>query len=393
MKRVLVLNHFAAPRDAPGGTRHIELCQRFERWQARIIAANRNYLTGQRHVSSGIYNVVPTLPYKRNGLSRVLNWVSYALVAPWSALRGPKPDIVYASSPHLLTGLTGLLVARIRRASFVLEVRDVWPQVLIDVGGMPERSRLIRALEALERFLYRRAQAIVVVSAGMRSYLISRGASPDKLRVIPNGADPDDFVPPYSREELRKRYGVKEFAFVYAGAHGSKDGLDAILRTAFELLNELPHLEFFLVGDGPVKEELVRTADRQGLRNVRFLAPVPKKEMAALLGAMDVALHTVADIPLFEAALSPNKLMDYMAAGMPVITNAPGEGAALVEEAGAGIAVRTNELTQAVRKAVEAGPEQRARWGEKAREHIAKHRSRRGLAQQLEEILDEVVEP
>src|SRR5947199_154491 len=109
MKRVLVLNHFAAPSGSPGGTRHVELFTRMDGWQGRIIASNRILLTGERPRGDhgGVFTTVWCVPYTKNDYRRVLNWVSYAITATIAGLRSERPDIVYASSPHLLSGLAG----------------------------------------------------------------------------------------------------------------------------------------------------------------------------------------------------------------------------------------------------------------------------------------------
>lgn len=390
-RRVLVFNHFAAPRGAPGGTRHVELFSRLRGWEAKIIAANRNYLTRAKTDPDGIYSTVWSFPYGGNGLGRVFNWISYAATATVAGLRSPRPDLVYASSPHLLAALAGWLVARIRRARFILEVRDLWPQVLVEMDALSERSLLFRALNKLERFLYRKADAIVVLSRGVRQRLVTQNLSAERVHLVPNGADPQDFVPPASRAELRSCYELEGLVFAYTGAHGPANGLDLLLDAAAELREELPDVTFLLVGDGSVKLDLIRRVERERLSNVRFLPPISKQEIPALLGAVDVGVHVLADVPLFSYGVSPNKLFDYMAAGLPVITNTPGEVAALVDEAGAGLAVGSRELSPAVRKMVEAGVEQRLRWGEAGRRYMATKRSRTALAARLEAVLDHVV--
>lgn len=387
-RRVLVLNHFAAPRSAAGGTRHVELFGRLERWEARIIAADRNYLTGERITPDGMLTTVKTFGYTGAGPMRVVNWLSFSVQAFFRGLRASRPSVVYASSPHLLTGLIGLCLSRIRRSKFVLEIRDMWPQVLVDMGAVAEGSMLHRLLASLERFLYKKADAVVALADGLRDQVVERGASSDRTFVIPNGPDPDDFIAPDDRETMRARYGLHGTVIAYTGAHGPANGLDAVLDTADELRAEQADVLFLLVGDGADKPRLVDRATREGITNVRFLDPVPKHEMPGLLAAVDAGIVCFADRPVFRRHMSANKLYDYMAAGIPVVNAVPGEGARYVETSGAGVNVEPGQLTQGVRMLMEMTREERDRLGAAGRCYIANNQSRTAMAARLEAVLD-----
>jgi glycosyltransferase involved in cell wall biosynthesis len=391
-RRVVVLNHFAAPRGAPGGTRHVELFSRLRRWDATVIGSRVNYLTREPvHLDDDLYRTVPVLPYRSNGAARILNWCSYAVTALVAALRLPRPDVVYASSPHLLTGLAGWALARLRRASFVLELRDLWPVVLVEMGQLSRTSPLYRLLRSLERFLYRKADAIVVLAEGVRRVLVEdEGVAADRVYFVPNGADPADFVPSAPRAALRERYGLDGMVFAYTGAHGPANGLDLVLDAAAEVAEQLPDVRFLLVGDGVAKAALRERAAREGLRNVAFRAPVPKDEMPDLLGAVDVGLHVLADVPLFRYGVSPNKLYDYLAAGLPVLTNTGGEVAALVDAANAGVAVAPDGIADGVRALAGRNAEELRRFGDDGRAYLAATRSRSSLAERVETLLDDL---
>ena len=388
-----MLNHFAVPAGQVGATRHAELFDRLpDEWQYTLVGADRSLLTGERaHRSAGRYRSVRTSPYRGNGVSRIMNWLSYAVAAVVVGFTQRRVDVVYASSPHLLTGLAGWVVARLRRAGFVLEIRDLWPRILVDMGRMRTTSIIYRFLRRLELFLYRHADEIVVLAHGSADAI--RAESPDAgtITFVPNGSDPAMFTVDDDRDTLRQRYAMTGFAVVYAGAHGPANGLGLVLDAAEQLQSDAPDVEFVLVGDGADKEALVAEAAQSGLTNVRFLDPIPKSEMPGLLAAADAGLHVLADVPLFRYGVSPNKLFDYMAAGLPVVTNCPGEVEELVNNAEAGIAVAPDQIDIAVREIVAASIEQRAAWGHAGREFIVEHRSREVVAGQLEAVLDRVV--
>src|SRR3546814_814459 len=204
-RSVLVLNHFAVPRGQAGGTRHVELFSRLEGWRHLIIASHLNHLTGEPQEPEPGFMPVKVLGYKVNGWLRILNWISYAWAAFFAGVRQRRVDVVYASSPHLLAALSGWAIAVIRRVPFVLEIRDLWPKVLVDMGQLNASSPIYRALTVLENFLYARATMIVVMADGSRTELMARGISDDKIVYIPNGADPEDFKPSQARDELRTR--------------------------------------------------------------------------------------------------------------------------------------------------------------------------------------------
>ncbi len=382
--RVLVLNHFAAPRGEAGGTRHVELFSRLEGWDHLIIASDLNPHTGRRVGDSEGFVTVPVAGYSSNGLSRILNWVSYAVRATLRGMRVGRVDVVYGSSPHLLAALAAWVLAVIKRAPFVLEVRDLWPKVLVDMNHMSTSSPVYRVLTLLEEFLYARARTIVVMAEGSRTELIARGVPADKIVYIPNGADPDDFVPSAPREELRERYGFTRITAVYAGAHGPANGLDLLLDGAAET----PEVDVVLVGGGVLKDDLRRDAEHRGLTNVRFLDPVPKTEIPDLLAAADIGLHVLADVELFRSAVSPNKVFDYMAAGLPTLTNCPGLVADLVERAEAGIAVAPSELSPGLKGLHTLGEHDRSALGTSGREWIESNQSRFAMAARLRETME-----
>ena len=298
--------------------------------------------------------------------------------------------LVYGSSPHLLAALAGWVLSRIKRVPFVLEVRDLWPKVLVDMQAMSETSLVYRTLEHLEAFLYHRADAIVVMARGVQDELQGRGIRESKLVFIPNGADPESMRTDVSRDELRRQLRFQGLIAVYAGAHGPANGLDLLLDAAKEVASDIPSLRVVLVGDGVDKKRLRRRVAAEHIANVELRDPVPKSDMPKVLAAADIGLHVLADVDLFKYGVSPNKLFDYMAAGLPSITNTAGEVAALVHAADAGVVAEPSGLAVALRTMAAASADQRAEWGRNGAAYIDANQSRAAMAVRLETLLDDV---
>jgi len=392
--RVLVLNQFAVPRSQGGGTRHVELFSRLRDWDHLIVAGNRNYTTRETFESdSPEFVTVPVPRHESNGLARAIGWCTYAVAAARVAMeRGPF-DVVYASSPHLVTPLAGWLAASVYKVPLVLEIRDLWPRSAVELGYVAEGSVLHQVLVVVERFCYRTASRIVTVSDGWEEHFASFGVPRDMVVTISNGAEPADFVPTISREEARANLGLTGTAAVYAGAHGPANGLDLVLDVA----RHLPDVTFVLVGDGLEKPRLVERARAERLTNVRFLDPVPKRDLANLFVACDVGLHTLAQAELFREALSPNKLYDYMAAGLPVITNTGGRLEDTLVEAGCAVRGSAEPggdgraaLHAALRTICDMSAAEREAMGSRCRGYVERHASRTVMAERLEQVLNDV---
>ncbi|OLT28521.1 hypothetical protein BJF82_03295 [Kytococcus sp. CUA-901] len=389
MPNVLVLNHFAVPRGEAGGTRHHELFSRLPGWSSLIVAARRNPSTRNDMADHEGFDFVPTWAYSSNGPARVANWLSYAVASTaHHVLRsGLRPNVVYGSSPHLFAALAGWVLSARYRTPFVLEVRDMWPQVLVDMNQLTEQSPVFKALTVLEEFLYARADSIVVMAEGVQSKLVERGVPAEKLHYIPNAADPADFECDEDRDAVRRDYGFDRFTFVYAGAHGPANGLDLLIEGAADIADIA---DVVLVGDGVLKPELQRLAQERGADNVRFMDPIPKTEISRLLHAADAGVHCLADVELFHYGVSPNKIFDYQAAGLPVITNTPGEVTALVNRVGSGLAVAPQELGSGMRRIAEAPAEQLKTWRSAGKNYMQANQSRSAMAERLVTVLEAV---
>ena len=217
-------------------------------------------------------------------------------------------------------------------------------------------SVALRAMERLELFLYRKASAVVAVTASFKRNLISRGIDGDKIAVVTNGVDLTRFQPQAPDLALRDALGIPREAFVagYIGTHGMAHALETVLEAARLLGAEGDAgpvaVHFILLGDGARKEALKAQAANLGLVNVHFLDSVPKAEVPRYWSLMDVAIIHLRKADNFTQVI-PSKLFECMGMGIPVLHGVAGESAGIVEREGVGL-VFPPEDAQALRDGV-----------------------------------------
>lgn len=386
--RVLVINQYAFPREYGGITRNFDMFSRLRNWKFRIMATSRNHYSGEvMSASDPRFTLIDIPAYEGNGFKRMLGWVVFATKTTLKGLT-TRADVYFGSSPHLLAPLSALVVAKLRRRPFVLEVRDLWPESLVTAGGLRRGSAVHKVLVWLERLLYRQASQIVVVTTGWEDHFESLGISTQKVTAINNGADLADFEVAQTKEELRARYGISGFTAIFAGNHSPYVGIDLIVEAA----QKLPEVNFLLVGDGSRKAWAIEEAARLGLTNITFHDPVGKHELPSLLKACDVGLHTISPQSVFDKGMSPNKLFDYLSGGLPCVSNARVPLSSVISDGQVGAVVEPDELAKGISQVKEADETTRSRWIAEGRRLMSERYSLQGSADRLEQVLCRALE-
>jgi hypothetical protein len=248
-----------------------------------------------------------------------------------------RTDVVIASSPSFFCAISAWLMARVRRACFVFEVRDLWPAVFVDLGVL-RSPPLIRLLEAVELFLYRRAELIVTVTESFRHDIVRRGIPAEKVVTVINGADVDFFVPGPRQNAVRDELELGErFVVLYIGAHGISHPLETVVEAA-AILRDRRDVVFLLVGDGARRRHIEQLVSSRALSNVIMLPAQPKERMPDFYRAADVCLVPLRDVPLFSKFI-PSKIFEIQAAGRPIIGSVAGEARDLLERSGGAVLV------------------------------------------------------
>jgi glycosyltransferase involved in cell wall biosynthesis len=396
--QILLVHQLLVRTDEPGMTQHMEFARRLVRAGHRVVilAGTRSYLTGsERSPDTTPEPGVQIIRCRvwgrthRSFFQRGLGFLSFTFTSFVRGLTLRNVDLVWSTSPPLPQVCTAWALAAIRRVPLVFEVRDLWPAVAVEIGVL--RNPILIAIARLaEGFLYRHARRVVVNSPGFIPPLLAAGVPPEKLALVPNGTEARRFNPADPGLAFRRAHSLEgNFVALYAGAHGLSNDLTTLL-TAAEQLRRDPGIVLVLVGDGKEKPHLVAEAERMHLPNVRFLPPVPKEEMPAVLAGADCGIAILKPIPLF-ATTFPNKVFDYMAAGRPVVLAIEGVIRQIVEEARAGVAVPPGNpaaLADAIR-ALAANPKAARQMGRRGRAAIEAAFDRPVLAAQMERILRE----
>jgi glycosyltransferase involved in cell wall biosynthesis len=300
---------------------------------------------------------------------------------------GPA-DVIVVSSPTFFAVGAGWLLARLKRARLVVEVRDLWPAIFTELGVLTSRP-VIRLLERLELAAYAAADTVIVVSDGFRANLIGRGVPADKVHTIRSGVHPGEFDPAAPADmRLRARLGAcpGDCLVLYAGTHGISQGLTSVADTAAQFTDEA--IRFAFVGDGADKQRLQRRVAEHALRNVALLPGIPHEQVPALLAAADICLVPLRDVPLFSTFI-PSKMFEYLAAGKPVVGALTGEAAQILREAGALIVPPGNNEALAVAiRTLAADPQRRQAMGRQGRRYVETYFDRRALARLYRKLFD-----
>lgn len=403
---ILIIHQAFASLNEPGGTRHHEFARLLSSrgHQVTVIASPVSYITGtstqEVAVEQGNINILRASVYSAHHKSfvhRIFAFISFMTSSFWLGLGVKNVDVVWGTSPPIFQGVTAWALARLKDAKFLFEVRDLWPQFAIAVGVLTSPI-LIRMSEWLERFLYRRADQVMVNSPGFRKHVEDRGAK--RAELIPNGADPSMFDPTDDGIAFRQFHNLEgKFVVLYAGAHGISNDLSVVLDAAKILQNVTvtskvtvtPDIHFVLLGDGKEKANLQTQAGKMGLTNVTFAPSVPKVEMAGALAAANACIAILKPLDEYKTTY-PNKVFDYMAAGRPVVLAIDGVIREVVEAAGCGIFAEPGDpsaLAKAIQMLVSYKDKAR-QMGMDGRKYLEENFSRSVIGEKLLGLLEEL---
>lgn len=397
---ILLINHYAGSPRHGMEFRPYYLAREWVRMGHRVqivagsyshIRARQPQMPPARHCDETIdgigYRWYATPSYRGNGVGRVRSMLSF-LWHLWrdgkGLARDLKPDVVIASSTYPMDIWPARRIARMAGARLVYEVHDLWPLSPMELGGMSRWHPFIVWVQMAEDYAYRHADKVVSMLPKALDHMRSRGLAPEKFVCVPNGVDEAEWTAPEAlspsvEAELARLKATGLPIVVYVGTHGLANALDTLLDAAPQVQGKV---QILMVGPGPERERLLARVRREGLTNVTLLPSVPKQAIPHLLAGVDIAYIGLLPQPLFRFGISPNKLMDYMMAGKPIVMSIAA-GNDPVADAGCGMTVAPGD-PQAIACALESlaalPASERARMGQSGRAYVLAHHTYSVLA-------------
>jgi glycosyltransferase involved in cell wall biosynthesis len=321
---------------------------------------------------------------KHGRLRRMFSFCSFAFLATFAALTIRKPDVIFATSTPLTVGIPGYIAARLKSVPFIFEVRDIWPECFIQSGTVTGKELSIRILGWLERFIYKHADKILLVSKGFEERLIERGFPAEKMKTILLGADRDIFREVKPDYEFVARYGLEgKIIAVYTGAHGITNGLEYVIDAA-EHSKDRTDIVFLLIGSGSEKERLKTIAREKVLKNIVFADLVSKAALPGVLATCHIGL-VIFKYGGKPRPMTPNKPFDYMFSGLPLVLNYEGATAKMVCADNSGILAHPTKSEDLAKKVKEFAdnPQLRKELGENGKKAAWEKYDRKIIADQL----------
>jgi glycosyltransferase involved in cell wall biosynthesis len=408
MHILYIYQYFISPSDA-GGTRSWSLSHLIKQrgHKVTILSSSNDYKTGKRLKgynrilqqenlnNINVLRIGFEFPYFHTFLGRVFSYLVFTAFSCFAALRMPAPDVTFASSTPITVAIPALLLYWLKRVPIVFEVRDLWPDFLIQYGILNSRV-LIRIMYMVEKFIYQQSEAIVTTSPWMYNKIIAKGVPKHKVFCVPIGAELELYHPSLATQrDIRKELGItaNELLVIYTGAHGIPNALDTLVEAAALLKNKPIH--FLFVGDGRCKASLQKRAQVLSLEHqVHFWPPHPRTELGPILANADLCIISLRGVEAAYASF-PNKLFDYLASGKPILVNSPGDIANLLFETKTGFIVQC-ESPQEIARTLEELVDQKdnlERMGKKARQVAEQQFDRNILYKSIVNLLESIAKP
>ncbi len=408
--RILLINHYAGSREMGMEYRPWYLGREWvaDGHEVVIVAAGFAHVRqkqpevhkdlSEQEIDGIRYVWLNTPSYSGNGPGRLFNMITFSGKLKKYArqiAKDFKPDIVIASSTYTWDNWGARKIAVQAGAKYIYEVHDLWPLSPMELGRMPKFHPFIFALQKAEDFAYRHADAVISMLPNTLEHMKQHGLDSRKWHYVPNGIKVDEW-----ENKQPGKHAITEwleslksdgfFLVGYTGSIGIANALDNLIAAAGKLKKE--KIRFIIIGDGPEKMHLLRQMKDNEIHNVIFADPVPKEVIPEVLKTFDVLYIGLQRQPLFRFGISPNKLLDYMMAGKPVI-QAIDAGNDMVGEAGCGISIPAEDpekLAEAVNDLKVLTPEQRTMLGSKGRTYVISNHDYHLLAKKMIGIFDKL---
>lgn len=360
--RILLIHQYFLEEDDAGGSRWNEMAKVWTEAGNEVVV-----LAGMMHANSSekrleykrkyfvkkvqgniiVWRCHVSEAYNKSFAGRLWGYFSFMFSSIFAGIAKVKGafDVIIVTSPPLFVGLSGYIISRIKQIPFVFEVRDLWPESAIDTGVLTNKP-IIKIAYWFEKFIYKKARLINVLTPAFYKTLKEVKKVPEeKLIMIPNASDfslSEELLLNFDREAFRKEMDLDgRFVITYIGAHGVANHLQQVIEAAKRL--EDTNVLFLLIGQGMEKEKLKKLALEMKVKNVKFLDPVPKKEVFKYILASEMGASVLKKVDAFKTVYS-NKSFDYMSCKTPILMAIDGVSRKLVEDAACGMYVEPENI-------------------------------------------------
>jgi len=405
--RILFLSHFYPPEMGGAAARISGLAKWLVKFghEVTVITGYPNYPTGK---------IYPEYKNKKNKIEfiddvqiirskvlpvsyqsilvRLLNYFTLFFTALWNGIRKRNSfDIIIASSPPLTMGMLGLILSKIYKIPWILDIRDIWPDVAVEAGMLKENGIVYRLSKKLANYLYNHATHLTLVTERKLTKIERVGISNSRMSIVSNGVD-FDLINNAKHKNWRSELGLEnKLVLTYAGLIGIAQGVNVVVETAIRLKEE-NDIHFLIVGEGVEKQKLQDHAKSLELNNITFLPSQLKESIPSLLTASDIALIPLVSDKLLDAV--PSKLLEAWACKLPVILIAGGEAADIVNIANGGIVVNSNDIAGIMTAIIKLkdSPELMNQYCKNGFDYVSINYDRESLARKMEKVILKIME-
>lgn len=400
MKNIWFINEYDLPPKFSKFRRRYDMCKyllKKNKYKLNIICSSFMHGTGSQHAYSkkekieyqgiNVY-ILKGISYVGN-MKRIFSMLIFMLkIIFFKFPKKEKPDLIYASSPHLFAALGALIQAKRNKCKFILEVRDLWPETFVQIGVIKRNGIIHKFFLIIEKYLYKNADKIVNLDPFF-DYMVNLGISREKMIFLSNGVDLEEFD---KKQNLEIDLDKNKFNITYTGAIGIANNLEPIIDLAKLVSDE--NIMFNIVGYGPLKESFVERVENEKIKNTKFYDPIEKDKVPEVLRQSDALILSVLPIELYQYGASFNKLFEYWASSKPILFfgNIKPD---YIKESNSGISVTTNsvnDLKNACLDLYNMSEIDREELGKNGRKYVENNFDWKNLANQVDKIFDELLQ-
>jgi len=397
-RNILIIHQHFCPPGGFGNNRSLEVAKHLIALghSVTILTGSGNYVEQPEYLFTsstveGIDIDCIRVPYNHHMsyVNRIWSFISFFILSCLRVWKYKKQvDVVYAISTPLSIGLAGLWYQAILKKPMIFEIGDLWPDVPIQMGIIKNKL-LIKILYSIEQTVYKKSKHIVLLSEGMREYLLKKNIPAEKITVLCNGTNTQQFVQAIDKAALRNQYQIANDTFIvlYAGTMGVANGLEFFIDTAATIQQkENTLIQFYFIGNGNRLAAIQSYAKTKNIVNITFIESLPKDQVVDYFKMADVGIVSFDSFKILETN-SANKYYDYLASGLPVLINYKGWQKSALEKNVCGFSVSTATAAADTFVNLVSDPDRYQRMSYAARALAEKEYDRKDISLQLSELI------